>query len=433
MTARRFRSSDPGFADAFRRFLAEPRMGETDVGAAVANIIAEVRRDGDAALRRLTLRYDRLELAKSLAVAEDTIAAARDRVSGETLEALRLSADRIEAYHRRQLPKDEAYEDGAGVGLGWRWTAVSAVGLYVPGGKAAYPSSLLMNAIPAKVAGVARRVMTVPMPDGEIDPLVLAAAELAGVTEIYPLGGAQAVAALAYGTESIAPVDKIVGPGNAFVAEAKRQVFGKVGIDSIAGPSEILVVADGGNDPDWIAADLLSQAEHDEAAQAVLITDDADFLERVARAVEAALGKEPRAAIAGASWRAHGALVLVETLEEAVALVDQVAPEHLELAVADPRALMARIRHAGAIFLGRYAPEAFGDYLAGPNHVLPTDRTARFASGLSVLDFMKRSSVIDCSRAAFQDLGEAAARLADAEGLAAHARSLRLRLDRNRA
>lgn len=431
--ARRFDSQAEGFAEAFRAFLAEPRVEESDVGAVVAQIIAEVRSDGDAALRRLTQRFDRFDLAEGLSVSADEIAAARAAVPGETLRALEIAAERIEDYHRRQLPDDLRYEDAAGVGLGWRWTAVHSAGLYVPGGKAAYPSSLLMNAIPAKVAGVERRVMVVPTPDGAINPLVLAAAELAGVGEVYRIGGAQAIAALAYGTQSIPPVDKIVGPGNAFVAEAKRQVFGKVGIDSIAGPSEILVVADPANDPDWIAADLLSQCEHDEAAQAILVTDDSAFLDRVEAAIETALRSEPRAEIARASWQAHGALVLVPDLSSAAALVDQVAPEHLELAVADPEALLASVRNAGAIFLGRYAPEAFGDYLAGPNHVLPTDRTARFASGLSVLDFMKRSTLIDVRREALQDLAEPAARLADAEGLAAHARSLRLRLTRNDA
>ncbi len=406
-------------------------MAESDVAAVVADIIAQVRRDGDAALIALTQRFDRVDLSDGFRVSADEIAAARAAVPAETFAALEVAAARIEDYHRRQLPQDAFYEDGDGVGLGWRWTAVQAAGLYVPGGKAAYPSSLLMNAIPAKVAGVERRVMTVPTPDGEISPLVLAAAELAGVTEIYRIGGAQAVAALAFGTKSITPVDKIVGPGNAFVAEAKRQVFGKVGIDSIAGPSEILVVADPTNDPDWIAADLLSQCEHDEVAQAILITDDLGFLEAVEEAVERALESEPRAAIARASWQAHGALILVPDLASAAPLVDQVAPEHLELAVADAEALLGAVRNAGAIFLGRYTPEAFGDYLAGPNHVLPTDRTARFASGLSVLDFMKRTTLIDANRQALEGLAEDAALLADAEGLAAHARSLRLRLAKN--
>ncbi len=429
--ARRFDSQAPGFAEAFRGFLAESRMAESDVGAVVAEIIAAVRDEGDVALRRLTKRFDRFDLADGLSVSAEEIAAARGAVPEETLRALEIAAERIEDYHRRQLPQDQRYEDAVGVGLGWRWTAVQAAGLYVPGGKAAYPSSLLMNAIPAKVAGVERRVMVVPTPDGEINPLVLAAAALAGVSEIYRIGGAQAIAALAYGTQSIRAVDKIVGPGNAYVAEAKRQVFGKVGIDSIAGPSEILVVADPANDPDWIAADLLSQCEHDEAAQAILIADDHSFLDAVEAAIDKALESEPRAEIARASWQAHGALVLVPDLASAAGLVDQVAPEHLELAVADPEALLDSVRNAGAIFLGRYAPEAFGDYLAGPNHVLPTDRTARFASGLSVLDFMKRSTLIDVKREVLQDLAEPAARLADAEGLAAHARSLRLRLTRN--
>ncbi|MEO1193114.1 MAG: histidinol dehydrogenase [Pseudomonadota bacterium] len=427
-TARRFDAAAPGFADAFRAFLAEARMGAQDVTGQVAEIIASVRAEGDAALRAYTQRFDRVALPDGLALDEERLATATDAIEPDLRDALTLAAERIEAYHRQQLPQDHFYQDAAGVGLGWRWTAVDAAGLYVPGGKAAYPSSLLMNAIPAKVAGVKRRVMVVPTPGGHIEPAVLAAAAIAGVTEIYPIGGAQAVAALAYGTESIAPVDKIVGPGNAYVAEAKRQVFGRVGIDSIAGPSEILVVADAANNPDWVAADLMSQAEHDEVAQALLMTDDPAFLEAVAAAVERLLAETPRREIARQSWQANGALILLPSLEAAPALVDQVAPEHLELAVADPRALAAKIHHAGAIFLGRHAPEAFGDYLAGPNHVLPTDRTARFASGLSVLDFMKRSSLIDCSGSAIQGLAGPAARLADAEGLAVHAASLRLRL-----
>ncbi len=431
-SARRFNSQAPGFAEAFGAFLAEPRMAGSDVGGVVRETIEQVRREGDAALIAITQRFDRLDLSQGMTVSAEEIAAARGAVPPATLDALKVAAARIESYHRRQLPGDERYRDASGVTLGWRWTAVQAAGLYVPGGKAAYPSSLLMNAIPARVAGVERRVMVVPTPDGLINPLVLAAADLAGVSEIYRIGGAQAVAALAYGTETIRPVDKIVGPGNAFVAEAKRQVFGKVGIDSIAGPSEILVVADHDNDPDWIAADLLSQSEHDEAAQAILIGDDPGFLDAVEAAVDNALRSEPRAEIACASWQAQGALVLVPDLAAAVALVDRVAPEHLELAVADPEALLVQIRNAGAIFLGRYTPEAFGDYLAGPNHVLPTDRTARFASGLSVLDFMKRSTVIGANRDALETLAEPAALLADAEGLAAHARSLRLRLARNR-
>jgi histidinol dehydrogenase len=349
--------------------------------------------------------------------------------AAQALAALELAAERIESYHRRQQPEDLDYEDAEGVRLGHRWTPVAAAGLYVPGGTAAYPSSVLMNALPAKVAGVPRIVMTVPAPDGVLNPLVLAAARRAGVAEVYRVGGAQAIGALAYGTESITPVDKVVGPGNAYVAEAKRQVFGTVGIDMIAGPSEILVVADGANDPAWIAADLMSQAEHDTAAQAILITDDAGFAEAVARAVAVQLQRLPRGEIAGSSWATHGAIILVPALEAAAALVDRVAPEHLELAVAEPERLAAAIRNAGAIFLGRHTPEAVGDYVAGPNHVLPTARSARFASGLSVLDFMKRSSLIACTPEGLAGIGPAAITLAQAEGLDAHALSVQIRLD----
>ncbi|MBC6405962.1 MAG: histidinol dehydrogenase [Rhodospirillales bacterium] len=428
---RRFDSSAADFEPTFADFLAETRMQGANVGAVVAEIIAAVRNEGDAAVERYSLRFDRLQPGFDPQISAEEIAAAKAQVPQEILAALALAAERIEAFHARQYPQDHRFTDSAGAELGWRWTAVAAAGLYVPGGKAAYPSSLLMNAIPAKVAGVERRVMVVPAPDGEVNPLVLAAAELAGITEAYRIGGAQAVAALAYGTERIRPVDKIVGPGNAFVAEAKRQVFGRVGIDSIAGPSEVMVVADRENDPDWIAADLLSQCEHDEAAQAILVSDAAAFLDAVADAVERALESEPRAEIARASWEAHGALLLVPSLTAACPLVDRVAPEHLELAVAAPASLLPQIRNAGAIFLGRYTPEAVGDYLAGPNHVLPTDRTARFASGLSVLDFMKRTTLISCSGEAIAGLGEPAAVLADAEGLSAHARSLRIRLADN--
>jgi histidinol dehydrogenase len=353
--------------------------------------------------------------------------AACDRAA---LDALGLARDRIEAYHRRQLPHDDRYTDALGVELGARWTAIEAVGLYVPGGTAAYPSSVLMNAVPAKVAGVPRLVMVVPAPDGKLSPLVLAAADLAGIDEIYRVGGAQAVAALAYGTETIAPVAKIVGPGNAYVAAAKRIVFGKVGIDMIAGPSEVLILADSGGNPDWIAADLLAQAEHDASAQAILITNDAGLAEDVERAVEQQLAKLPRGAVAGASWREFGAIVLVENLDDAVALVDAVAPEHLEIAAADAEALAARIRNAGAIFIGAHTPEAIGDYVAGSNHVLPTARSARFSSGLGVLDFMKRTSILKCGPEQLRALAPAAIALGEAEGLDAHARSVAIRINR---
>ncbi len=420
---------DPGFERGFTALLAAKREMQEDVDRAVADIIADVRARGDAALIDYTRRFDRLELTPAtLRVTRDEIREAAGRCDKQTLEALRLAADRITDYHQRQIPPDQDYVDAAGIRLGARWTAVAAAGLYVPGGTAAYPSSVLMNALPARVAGVERLVMTVPTPDGTINPLVLAAAEIAGVDEIYRIGGAQAVAALAYGTGTIRPVDKIVGPGNAYVAAAKRQVFGTVGIDMIAGPSEILVVADSANDPDWIAADLLSQAEHDTAAQSILITDDGIFAEAVIVALERQLAALPRQAIARASWQDHGAVILVERLEQAPALVDRVAPEHLELAVADPDALAGRIRNAGSIFLGRYAPEAVGDYVAGPNHVLPTARSARFSSGLGVLDFLKRSSLISCDAEGLARIGPAAVLLARTEGLEAHARSVAVRL-----
>jgi histidinol dehydrogenase len=422
--------SDAGFEAAFRAFLAEERAPEEDVAGRVRDIVADVRTRGDAALVELTARFDRLELTpETLRIPEADLAAAAAQCAPQTLEALRLAAARIEAFHRRQKPEDAAWTDELGVRLGHRWTPVAAAGVYVPGGTAAYPSSVLMNLIPAKVAGVPRVVMVVPTPDGKTSPLVLAAAHLAGVDEVYRVGGAQAVAALAYGTETIAPVDKIVGPGNAYVAEAKRQVFGQVGIDSIAGPSEILVVADADNDPAWIAADLLSQAEHDTVAQSILIADDADFAGAVQRAVAVHLQRLPRTEIARASWERFGAVILVEDLAaQAPALVDAVAPEHLELAVADPDALVARIRNAGSIFLGRHTPEVLGDYLAGPNHVLPTARSARFASGLSTLDFMKRSSLLGADAGALAALGPAAVTLAEAEGLDAHALSVAIRL-----
>ena len=428
----RLDSAAAGFEAAFAVLLGGKREAAADVDAVVAEIIAAVRARGDAALLDYTRRFDRLALtAEGLRIPQTELDAAAAACDAETIAALELAAERITDYHRRQKPEDLDYRDSAGVRLGHRWTAVEAAGLYVPGGTAAYPSSVLMNALPAKVAGVERLVMTVPTPDGVVAPLVLAAARLAGVTEVYRVGGAQAVAALAFGTATIAKVDKIVGPGNAYVAAAKRQVFGSVGIDMIAGPSEILVVADADNRPDFIAADLLSQAEHDTAAQSILITDDAAFAEAVAAAVEAQLQVLPRGAIARESWEAHGAIITVGDLDDAVALIDRVAPEHLELAVADPDALAAKVRNAGAIFLGRFTPEAIGDYLAGPNHVLPTARSARFSSGLSVLDFMKRSSLISCDAAALAAIGPAAVRLARAEGLDAHAQSVALRLAAN--
>lgn len=427
--ARNFDARQPGFADSLRAFLAEKRETVAAVGDAVRAIIADVRSRGDAALADYTARFDRVDIAKTgLKIAPSEIAAARRSVDTETLRALELAAERITGFHRKQLPADQRYTDDAGVMLGYRWTPIAAAGIYVPGGKASYPSSVLMNAIPAKVAGVPRLVMVVPTPDGHINPLVLAAAEIAGVDEVYRVGGAQAVAALAFGTKAIAAVDKITGPGNAYVAEAKRQVFGTVGIDMIAGPSEIVVVADGQNNPAWIAADLLSQAEHDEDAQAILITDDDAFATAVAAAVETHLATLNRAAIARTSWQRHGAMVVVPSLDAAPAIVDAIAPEHLELAVADAEALLGKINNAGAVFLGRHAPEAIGDYVAGPNHVLPTSGSARFSSGLSVVDFMKRTTIVGGDAQSLAAIGPAAARLAEAEGLGAHALSVTLRL-----
>ncbi len=415
----------------FAALIAAQRDSAADVSAATAAIVADVRARGDAAVLDYTARFDKLELTPTtMRVTAAEIDAAVKAIDAETAGALAMAAERIRSFHARHRPADDDYVDAQGVGLGARWTAIGAVGLYVPGGKAAYPSSVLMNAIPAKVAGVDRLVMVVPAPNGILNPLVLAAADLAGVDEIYKIGGAQAVAALAHGTATIAAVDKITGPGNAYVAEAKRQVFGIVGIDTIAGPSEILVVADNRNDPAWIAADLLSQAEHDEAAQSILITDDAAFAEAVAEAVESHLATLPRAEIARASWADHGAVIVVERLADAVPLVDALAPEHLELAVADPDALAARIRNAGAIFLGRHTPEAIGDYVAGPNHVLPTSRAARFSSGLSVLDFMKRTTLVRCDADSLAAIGPAAVALARTEGLPAHALSVSIRLNR---
>jgi histidinol dehydrogenase len=424
---------DPGFEAGFRRLIEAKRETAADVDAAVATIIDEVIRRGDTALIDYTRRFDGVDLAAGgLRLTRREIADGAAAAPAETVAALRLAAERIERFHCRQLPGAIDYVDELGVRLAARWRPIAAVGLYVPGGTAVYPSTVLMNAIPAKVAGVERLVMTVPAPGGVLNPLVLAAAEMAGIDEVYRIGGAQAIAALAYGTATIPPVDKIVGPGNAYVAAAKRRVFGKVGIDMIAGPSEILVVADRRNDPQWIAADLLSQAEHDTAAQAILITDDAWFAAEVEHAVERHLARLPRAQIARTSWETHGAILLVADWEEAPALIDRIAPEHLELAIEEADAVAERVRHAGAIFLGRYTPEAIGDYIAGPNHVLPTARSARFASGLGVLDFLKRSSLVRCDAASLAVLGPPAIRLAEAEGLDAHALSLSIRLDRSR-
>jgi histidinol dehydrogenase len=419
------------FAAQFAAFLATKREAAADVEAAVRAIIAEVAAHGDDALVAFTRKFDRVDVAASgLRVSRGEIDAAFGSSAGPARDALVLARDRIEAYHRRQVPRDERFTDALGVELGWRHTAIAAVGLYVPGGTAAYPSSVLMNAVPAKVAGVPRVVMVVPAPDGKLNPLVLAAASLAGVDEIYRIGGAQAVAALAYGTATIAPVDKIVGPGNAYVAAAKRLVFGKVGIDMIAGPSEVLILAREGANPDWIAADLLAQAEHDAAAQSILITDDAALAADVERAVEAQLTTLPRAEVARASWRDFGALILVRELGDAIPLVDAVAPEHLEIIADDAERLAGRIRNTGAIFLGAHTPEAIGDYVAGSNHVLPTARSARFSSGLGVADFMKRTSLLKCGPEQLAALGPAAIALGEAEGLAAHARSVAIRLNR---
>jgi histidinol dehydrogenase len=385
---------------------------------------------GDRALFELTARFDRVDLAKTrLRVAAAEIESAEKSCDENALAALKVARDRIEAYHRRQKPSDDRFTDSLGVEMGAKWTAIEAVGLYVPGGTAAYPSSVLMNAVPAKVAGVSRLAMVVPAPDGKLNPLVLAAARLAGIDEIYRVGGAQAVAALAYGTDSIAPVAKIVGPGNAYVAAAKRLVFGKVGIDMVAGPSEVLILADKTANADWIAADLLAQAEHDASAQSILITDDVGLADRVEKAVQSQLKTLPRAKVAGASWNEFGAVIVVRKLDDAIALVDQLAPEHLEILADDPERLVKRIRNAGAIFIGAHTPEAIGDYVAGSNHVLPTARSARFSSGLGVLDFMKRTSLVKCGPEQLRALGPAAIALGEAEGLSAHARSVSIRLN----
>ena len=427
----RLDSRDPGFAEAFTALVEGRRDADEDVSRDVAAIIAAVRAQGDAALADYTRRFDRHDLdATGWRIDRTTCDAALAALDPELRAALDLAADRIRAYHAEQRPADSARTDAAGVRMGARWGAVEAAGLYVPGGRAAYPSSVLMNAIPAKVAGVDRLVMVTPTPDGAVNPLVLAAAALAGVDEVWRIGGAQAIAALAYGTDRIRPVDVIVGPGNAWVAEAKRQLYGVVGIDMVAGPSEIVVVADRDNDPAWIAADLLSQAEHDPTSQSILITDDNAFADAVAAEVEAQLGRLQTEPTARASWADNGAIITVGSLQEVPVLSDRLAPEHLELAVADPQSLFDRIRHAGSVFLGRYAPEAVGDYVAGPNHVLPTGRRARFASGLSVLDFMKRTSFIALDSAAIAAIGPAAVALARAEGLPAHAASVAARLER---
>jgi len=430
----RLSTSEPDFETRFSAFLAAKREIDENVDTVVRGIITDVRARGDRALLEFSLKFDRIDLAKTgLRVTKGEVDSAVADADQETLAALRLARDRIESYHRRQMPKDERYTDGIGAELGWRWTAVESVGLYVPGGTASYPSSVLMNAVPAAVAGVPRIVMVVPSPAGALNPLVLAAARLAGVEEIYRIGGAQAVAALAFGTESIRPVVKIVGPGNAYVAAAKRQVFGTVGIDSIAGPSEVLVIADAGNDPDWIASDLLAQAEHDTAAQSILMTDDAAFAGRVEKALAQQLARLPRSDIAGESWRTFGAIMLLRSLEEAPALADRIAAEHVEIAMADPEPLAARIRNAGAIFLGACTPEVIGDYVAGSNHVLPTARSARFSSGLGVVDFMKRTSILKLDAGALAQLAPPAMTLAMAEGLEGHRRSVAIRVPRPKA
>ncbi len=429
---RRLATRDAGFAAAFAALLSEARATTDNVATTVADILAAVRAGGDAALCRLSAQFDRVAISPArLRVAEAEIDAAVAAVPAALRAALDFAAGRIEAFHAAQMPDDLRMSDAAGLSLGLRWTPLDAVGLYVPGGKAAYPSSVLMNAIPARVAGVRRLAMCVPAPDGVMNDLVLTAARIAGVTEIYRVGGAQAVAALAFGTETMAAVDRIVGPGNAYVAEAKRQVFGHVGIDSVAGPSEVVVLADAACRPDQVAMDLLAQAEHDEAAQAILITDSANLADAVAAAVDTALATLSRRAIAAASWARHGAIIVVRDWDEAVGLVNRLAPEHLEIMLEEPEAVFRQVRHAGAAFLGRHCPEALGDYVAGPNHVLPTGGTARFASGLSVFDFLKRTSWIKAGPTAVAELGPAAVALAEAEGLYAHARSISLRLQAN--
>ena len=427
----RLKSNDKNFERQFTELLGLKREVSVDVDNAVRAIIVDVKARGDAALAELTLKFDRLDVKRvGIAVSPAEVEAAYAQCSKETLDALNLAHQRIADHHKRQLPSDDRYTDAIGVELGHRWTAVESVGLYVPGGLASYPSSVLMNAVPAQVAGVPRIVMVVPSPSGDLNPLVLAAAKIAGVSEIYRIGGAQAVAALAYGTETIRPVVKIVGPGNAYVAAAKRQVFGVVGINSIAGPSEVLVIADKNNDPEWIAADLLAQAEHDSAAQSILMTDDEQFATAVEKAVGRQLETLPRGNIAGESWNTFGATIILGSLGEAVPLADRVAAEHLEIATTDAEDLAKRIRNAGAIFIGNVTPEVIGDYVSGSNHVLPTARSARFSSGLGVLDFMKRTSILKLDRAALARLGPAAMTLARSEGLEGHRRSVEIRLEK---
>ena len=426
----RLDTRDAGFEKAFKAFLAMKREVSQDVDDAVRAVIADVVARGDAALVDLSKKFDRVDLAAlGIRVSGADVDAAMGQCDGKALDALKLAHARIVAFHEKQKPQDQRFTDALGVDLGWRWSALESVGLYVPGGTASYPSSVLMNCVPAKVAGVPRVAMVVPAPEGRINPLVLAAARVAGVDEIFRVGGAQAVAALAYGTQTIMPVAKIVGPGNAYVAAAKRRVFGTVGIDMIAGPSEVLVVADRTANPDWIAADLLAQAEHDTAAQAILITDDASLADAVAQAVERQLSTLPRKDIAGASWRDFGCVIMVDALSNCIPLVDRIAPEHLEVMCEDAEALSARVRNAGAIFIGGHTPEAIGDYVGGSNHVLPTARSARFSSGLGVLDFMKRTSILKCSPDSLREIGPAAIALGEAEGLGAHARSVAIRMN----
>ena len=424
----RLNNRDAEFEDQFIALLNQKREASMDVNTVVREIIEKVRAEGDKALIEYTSKFDKFDLSTdTIRVGEDELSAAMDSIDEDILNALRLAHDRIHSHHARQLPKDDRYTDPIGVELGSRWTPIEAVGLYVPGGTASYPSSVLMNAIPAKVAGVERIVMVVPSPDGFIQPLVLAAAKMAGIDEVYRIGGAQAVAALAYGTDTINPVAKIVGPGNAYVAEAKRQVFGTVGIDMIAGPSEVLVIADAENDADWVAADLLAQAEHDPSAQSILITDDAEFADNVERAVEAQLKTLPRSEIASSSWQDFGAVIVVDEIENSTPLANRIAAEHLEIMTSDPDALFSKISNAGAVFLGRYTPEAIGDYVGGSNHVLPTSRSARFSSGLSVLDYMKRTSILRCGPEQLDAIGPAAQKLATVEGLEAHRKSVSIR------
>ncbi len=424
------KTSDEDFEKQFSKLLSAKREQSVDVANVVDEIIRDVRQRGDEALYDLTKKFDRFDIrATGLAISKKEIEAGYAACDDEIIAALELAASRIEDYHQRQIPADERYTDAAGVELGHRWSAIEAAGLYVPGGLAAYPSSVLMNAIPAKVAGVDRLTMVVPTPDGVLNNQVLAAAKIVGVDEVFRIGGAQAVAALAYGTQTISPVAKIVGPGNAFVAAAKRQVYGVVGIDMIAGPSEVLIISDGSGDPAWTAADLLAQAEHDPVAQSILMTNDEAFARQVEQAVESQLKTLPKAEIAGASWRDYGAIIILNNLDEAVALSDRIAPEHLEISTHEPEELAGEVRNAGAIFLGHYTPEAIGDYVAGPNHVLPTARSARFSSGLNVLDFMKRTSLLKCTPEALRKIGSAAVTLGEAEGLDAHARSVAIRLN----